>query len=1331
MKTKHHTSSPPDITTHLRALQDVIEVLATARDPQTLIQAVVHQLTTRLGYPIAGVVIRTSDRPSFTLEFLHPRDFLDEVLGPDFVATLQELETGFDPANWPGHRSLLAGEPWVTRSLSDFVPPGLAEVLEQETRVYLGEEAAYIGVPAISGGEVVAAFAVVTPAREIPPEELEVLLAVARQMGVALESARLYQAERRSRQQLESLQETVAAISEKLELDELLPTVVRQAAEALNAPAASLMLLDQPSDSLRIVASHGLSDEYVQEQVIPRERALAVTEAADWQPYVLPDLRQVPLGKAALVQEEDLGSVLVIPMRVGEEWSGALNIYSKGEPRAFTQEEIRLASALGRQAAIAIENAQLYEEARHRLAEMATLRELFLHLSQPQPLQNLLQRIVEEAARLLATNAGGLYLYDEEAGELEVAVSHAPEQDYRGLRMKVGEGLAGKVVETGEPMAVADYASWPGRSPKWDDTRWRSAVASPLKWGDRILGVIYLTSLSPHEREPFDVDDLRLLSHFAQQAAVAVENAHLVESLRREKAFSERLIETAPALIVVLDPKGRVLLFNQACEKLTGYRKEEVLGTIWCERFIPERHRADLASVLEQLEAGDVPHDYENPIIAYDDQERIVAWSNSVVRDESGQVQQVLAVGQDVTEQRRAEQEVLRRTIELEMLVQAGREFSRGLDWEPTLRRVAQRAQEFLDADTCTLYLLQPDGETLRPAIALDPEAEQVMDYPLRVGQGITGHVVLTGEPELVNHAEQDPRAAHVPGTDVEPESLLCVPLVIRKETIGVITLSHLGGREFSREDLRLVTGLTNLAASAIQNARLYQQARQEATHRANIMESMTEGLILLDTSWRIIEVNQALCRITGFAREEFVGKLPPFPHWPPQRADEYSAIVQQLLAEPKPLRSLEVTFLHKDGTIFPSLISPSPVRDEDGVVTGFISVHQDLTERQALEEQLRQAQKMEAIGTLAGGIAHDFNNILVGILGYASLLQSELPEASPLQSDVATIIQSARRAADLTQQLLSFARRADRQMELVGLVDLNELVQEVATLLKETVDRRIEIYAGLTSDLPAVEGNASQLQQVILNLGINACEAMPEGGRLVLRASSLELSTAEAAGYLDLEPGPYVVLEVTDTGIGMDDATRRHIFEPFFTTKEHGRGLGLATSYGIVSAHQGTIHVQSAPGEGTTFRVLLPASEKAPPGIHPTLESHPAGGSETILVVDDEETVREMLVRALQLEGYRVLEAEDGQQAVEVFAQYEGEVDLVVLDLIMPRLSGAETFQRLWEVEPGVRVLVSSGYSPDEKSEPFLQKNAEGFLQKPYDVDQVLLAVRQVLDRG
>jgi len=235
----------------------------------------------------------------------------------------------------------------------------------------------------------------------------------------------------------------------------------------------------------------------------------------------------------------------------------------------------------------------------------------------------------------------------------------------------------------------------------------------------------------------------------------------------------------------------------------------------------------------------------------------------------------------------------------------------------------------------------------------------------------------------------------------------------------------------------------------------------------------------------------------------------------------------------------------------------------------------------------------------------------------------------------------------------------------------------------------------------------------------------------LVLRASSLELSTAEAAGYLDLEPGPYVVLEVTDTGIGMDDATRRHIFEPFFTTKEHGRGLGLATSYGIVSAHRGTIHVQSAPGEGTTFRVLLPTSEKAAPGIRPTLESHPAGGSETVMVVDDEETVREMLVRALQAQGYRVLEAEHGQQAVEVFAQYGGEVDLVVLDLIMPRLSGAETFQRLREVEPGVKVLVSSGYSPDEQNEPFLQENAEGFLQKPYDVDQVLLAVRQVLDGG
>ena len=1319
---------PLDITAWLQTLQEIAEALAAARDLQAIVDAVGHHLTTRLGYLAVGVLTRTPDRAAFSLAGVYPQDLLQRVLGPDLLATLSEARFPFHP-DPPPDPSAPPSDRLRALPLSHFLPHPLISQILQAFDHHFGQKVITTVIPAVSGGETVAALALATRAPEVPPEELEVLLTIGRQMGIALE------------------------------------------------------------------------------------------------------------------------------------------------------------------------NFRLVAQAHRRLEELVTLRAIGLQMSEPQPLQSLLQHVVEEAARLLGTESGGLYLYDEEAAELELVVSHNLGRDRRGLRMKVGEGLAGKAVETGQAITVADYHTWPGRSPQWAETETKANLAVPLTWKGQVLGALYISSRA--EREPFSEDDVRLLILFAQQAAVAVHNARLVESLRQEKTFSEGLIDTASALIVVLDREGRITLFNRACEELTGYRREEVLGTNWFERFIPPRLRPDVGGVFEQLVGGESPNFYENPILTRAGEERTVAWSNTVTWDEQGQVQQVLAIGQDVTVQRQSERQILQRSMELSLLVEAGQEFGRELGWEPTLRRVAQRVREHLNADSCTLYLLEPDRETLRPAVTVGPNAEQLMDFSLKVGQGITGDVAQTGVPELVNHAERDPRAVQVPGTEVEPESLICVPLVARGETFGVLTVSRLGGREFAPEDLRLVTGLAHLAASAIQNARLYQQTRQrveqlgalhetlldigrevdletlletivkraclllggeggglylydpaegvarcmvsyrtlrdyrgivlrpgegvagrviatgqplliedyrtwegradvfeedqpfravisaplrwqeeiagvihvlgyqrtfthedlwlleqfaaqaalaygktlllkasrqaeltalqEAARRAHLMESMAEGLIVLDTSWRIVEVNRALCQMTGFGREEFVGKSPPFPHWPPGRAGEYLATVQQLLKELTPLGPLELTFQRKDGSTFPALVSISPVRDEAWEVTGFIAVLLDLTERQMLEDQLRQAQKMEAIGTLAGGIAHDFNNILVGILGYASLLQSELPESSPLQKDVSTIIKSARRAADLTQQLLSFARRTRRQ---VAPVDLNDLVQEVVTLLQQTVDRRIEIVTQLAPGLPAVEGDGSQLQQVILNLSLNACEAMPTGGRLTLRSHAVQFSEAHTAGDFSLRPGQYVVLEVTDTGAGMDQSVQRHIFEPFFTTKEHGRGLGLATSYGIVRAHEGVIRVQSAPGKGSTFSVFLPSIGTRVQRTLPVLEARPVGGTETLLVVDDEEMVRDMLARALQAEGYRVLTAEDGQQGVEVFAQCKDEIDLVVLDLMMPHLNGAEALRHLREIEPAVRVLISSGYSPEGEGQHLLDAGAEGFLQKPYDVDQVLLTVRQVLDR-
>jgi nitrogen-specific signal transduction histidine kinase/CheY-like chemotaxis protein len=386
-----------------------------------------------------------------------------------------------------------------------------------------------------------------------------------------------------------------------------------------------------------------------------------------------------------------------------------------------------------------------------------------------------------------------------------------------------------------------------------------------------------------------------------------------------------------------------------------------------------------------------------------------------------------------------------------------------------------------------------------------------------------------------------------------------------------------------------------------------------------------------------------------------------------------------------------------------------------------FVLAH-DITEHIRLEERLRQAQKMEAIGTLAGGIAHDFNNILTGILGYSTLLLEELPSDSPLSEDVQAIESSARRAAELTQQLLTLSRKNPRVP--LAPIDPNSVVTEVVRLLERTIDKSVSIRTSLAEAVNTVNGNTGQLHQALLNLCLNARDAMPGGGEIVI-----ETRNADPADRACVEDDRRVFITVRDSGIGMDVAVQERIFEPFFTTKEQGRGLGLAMVYGIVRGHGGDIHVQSAPGKGATFVLSFPAcggsaEGQAVPG------GHSAGGNETILIVDDEDGVRGVLTRILERAGYSVIQAEDGLRGVEIFREHVGRIDLVVLDMAMPRMSGAEAYDRFVEIDPGTRILISSGYSEEGRAAEILARGARGFLKKPYGNETVLAMVRATLDQ-
>ena len=384
--------------------------------------------------------------------------------------------------------------------------------------------------------------------------------------------------------------------------------------------------------------------------------------------------------------------------------------------------------------------------------------------------------------------------------------------------------------------------------------------------------------------------------------------------------------------------------------------------------------------------------------------------------------------------------------------------------------------------------------------------------------------------------------------------------------------------------------------------------------------------------------------------------------------------------------------------------------------------------ERAELEVQLAHAQKMEAVGALAGGVAHDMNNVLAAITGLASVLREEAERGSPLREDLGTILRAARRGSALTHNLLGFARRGKYRREQIS---FNEVAGQILALLERTISKKIDVERDLADDLWSVEGDRAQLGQVVMNLCINAADAMPEGGTMQVVSRNLDRLPPDLGVLEDLRDGRYVCLEVIDNGVGMDPATQQRVFEPFFTTKDAGQGtgLGLAMVYGTIRNHGGTARLQSAPGQGTTVSIYLPSKGARARVMTPSMLRGARPGSGTILVIDDEPMVRRAAQRTLGQLGFEVLLAESGAQGIELYREHQQEIDLVLLDMGMPGMDGRTCFGELRRVDPGVRVLICSGYAKDADMEYLLGQGALGLVGKPFDLEQLAKQLADALE--
>jgi PAS domain S-box-containing protein len=502
-------------------------------------------------------------------------------------------------------------------------------------------------------------------------------------------------------------------------------------------------------------------------------------------------------------------------------------------------------------------------------------------------------------------------------------------------------------------------------------------------------------------------------------------------------------------------------------------------------------------------------------------------------------------------------------------------------------------------------------------------------------------------------------------------------------------------------------------------------EALRESEERFRLtFEDAPIGIVIVDSDYNLLKVNKALCQMLGYSEQELTSlTFVDITH--PEDVEKDVRLAEQVFKGEIPSYQLEKRYVAKNGEIVWINLTATVIRDQDGKPRHGLGMIENIAERKRAEAALQAAARLEATATLAGGIAHQFNNLMCGVLGNAELLQMKLTDRPDMLVGLAQIAASAHRASELAGQLLAFAQGGKYQSKDMS---LNETIRETLRMQESALPPSIRVQRELEPTLWAIKADRTQMSQLVMNLYLNAVEAILESGRILITTRNVAGDEPGAPVPPDLKPGRYVCLSVEDTGCGMNPEVRAKVFEPFFTTKFQGRGLGLAAVYGIVKNHGGAISISSEVGQGTTFKVYLPAAESEVKKSLDATGRIPAG-SETILVIDDDEVVLSVTQKLLEHLGYRILIAHDGQEALDVARTFEGRIDLAVLDLKMPGMDGSQVYPRLREAQPEIKVIVCSGYELDAASQALLDAGASAFLRKPYRIEALAAEIRKALE--
>jgi PAS domain S-box-containing protein len=762
-------------------------------------------------------------------------------------------------------------------------------------------------------------------------------------------------------------------------------------------------------------------------------------------------------------------------------------------------------------------------------------------------------------------------------------------------------------------------------------------------------------------------------------------------ALRESQARLTGMIESAMDAIISIDNEQRVVLFNTAAEKMFGCTASEALGQPLVN-FMPERFRkthpehvrafgqtdvTNRAMGLTHVIAGQRMNGEEFPIEA------------ALSQVEVAGSKLYTAILRDVTERKHAEERLRESETRYRTLIENSHDLIQSVAPDGRLifvNRAWLQALDYTDADLPGLRvwdIIAADEQTHCRAVFARVLAGNEIDHVQTTFVGKNGRRV-----------------------DVE----------------GSVTARRAGDQVVATQ-------------SYFRDITERKRVRERLRYQADLLQNVSDAIIASDLEFKITTWNRAAENIYGWMAIEVIGK-PTDQILQTDHMHAQPEEVRQQLRE-RGLWKGEVIQKHRDGSKVYILASVSLIKDSDGQTVGFVAVNRDITahkqaeEAQAnLENQLRQSQKMESIGRLAGGVAHDFNNLITVIQMYSDVVKAQMSAEDPLLKKIQQIRLASERAATLTRQLLAFSRK---QILAPVVLDLNELVENLHLMLERLIGEDIKLTTTLQPGLWSITADPGQIEQVIMNLVVNARDAMPTGGMLTIETRNARLDESYAGAHVEAPIGPCVMLAVTDTGHGMDERTRTQIFEPFFTTKPAGvgTGLGLSTVHGIVKQSGGSILVYSEPGNGTTFKIYLPAGETVSENpLASQTQSVAQRGDETILLVEDEEAVRELVRIALQDKGYTVIEAHDADEAISLCKDYPGQIDLLLTDVVMPLRSGRELAEQLKALRPQTKVLFMSGYTDDAVVRHGVLAAEVAFLPKPFSANALVSKVRDVLDK-